>query len=213
MDIIHPAIQQYAEAHSNVPFPILNEIEQFTKLSHPKQHMLSGHLQGNFLYMLSMMVRPMYVLEIGTFTGYSAVCLSGGLRAGGMVHSIESREEEVATAEGFIKKAGLETHIQIHLGEAKEVIPTLDFPWDIVFIDADKTGYIQYVDLVMGRLKPGGWIIADNVFFHGGVIDEQNNTNNVKAIKDFNNYILEMENVDKCMLTLRDGLYIIRKKM
>ena len=162
--------------------------------------------------MISRIAKPSKILEIGTFTGYSAICLAKGLQPDGELHTIELREDDAATARENFNKAGVKEKIRLHIGNALEIIPTLNHEWDIVFIDADKVNYLAYYQAIIPKLKKGGLILADNVLFHGQVLEEEIKTKNAKAIHAFNEYILQDESVDKIMLTLRDGLSLILKK-
>jgi predicted O-methyltransferase YrrM len=153
----------------------------------------------------------MKVLEIGTFTGYSALCLSKGLQVGGKLHTIELREADASLAYSYFEKAAATNAIQLHIGDAKQIIPTLEEVWDLVFIDADKVSYIDYYELTLPSVKKGGWILADNVFFHGQVFDEVVSGKNAKAIHSFNEYIKKDSRVEQVMLSIRDGLTLIRK--
>jgi predicted O-methyltransferase YrrM len=174
--------------------------------------MLSGHLQGRFLQMISEIMNPRYVLEIGTFTGYSAICLSKGLDTGGKVHTIEIRTEDAKQARKNFNLACVEDRIILHEGNALDIIPGLDYPWDLVFIDADKAGYIKYYQLVMQKLRKGGVILADNVFFHGEVLETEVVGKSARAIQAFNEYVEQDQTVNKVLLTIRDGLLMILKK-
>lgn len=211
MELIHPQVQAYAEKFTSPDEPLLREISDYTMANHPRSHMLSGHLQGKWLQMVSWMLRPRRVLEIGTFTGYSALCLASGLADDGVLHTIDVREEETTTASGYFARSASGKKIRVHTGDAREIIPALDETWDLVFIDADKTGYIEYFNLVFPRLRQNGFILADNVFFHGEVLDEPVKGKSGKAIRDFNEFILGRDDLEKMMLTLRDGLYLLRK--
>ena len=174
--------------------------------------MLSGHAQGQFLQLISQVAKPHKILEIGAFVGYSAIYLAKGLQPGGELHTIELREEDAATARANFNKANLQDKIILHVGNALEIIPTLEHEWDIVFIDADKVGYSAYYKLVLPRVKKGGLIIADNVLFHGEVLEAAIKGKNAKAIHAFNEMVRQDASVDKVMLTLRDGLLLILKK-
>lgn len=174
--------------------------------------MLSGHLQGKFLEMTSRMIRPKRILEIGTFTGYSALCLAKGLTEDGVLHTVELRENDAATAKSFFHRSVYKEKIISHTGDAKKIVNELDEVFDLVFIDADKSGYIEYFNLVFPKLKKNGFIFADNIFFHGQALEAEPKGKNAKAIKEFNQYINERTDIDKMILTLRDGLYLIRKK-
>ena len=212
MELINPSVQDYAEKFSSAEDALLKEINDFTVKNHPEHHMLSGHLQGKFLEMTGLMIKPRRILEIGTFTGYSALCLAKGLTEDGILHTIELRENDAATAKGFFDRSIYKEKIILHTGDAKEIVNTLDEIFDLVFIDADKPGYIEYFNLVFPKLKKNGFIFADNIFFHGQALEAEPKGKNAKAIKAFNQYISERTDIDKMILTLRDGLYLIRKK-
>ena len=212
MEIINPLAQAYAEKYSSKLGPLLAEIEAYTMSHHPEAHMLSGPLQGKWLAMISQLLRPRRILEIGTFMGYSALCLAEGLAEDGRLHTIELREQDADRAEGYFRRSNRADRIILHRGNALAILPTLDESWDIVFIDADKPGYSDYYRLVLPRVRPGGLIIADNVLFHGQVLSEPVEGKSAKAIQAFNELVGADEAVDKVMLTVRDGLFFIRKK-
>jgi len=211
MEIINEIAQAYAERFTSAEDDLLKEVASFTAATHPKSHMLSGHLQGKFLEMVSCMIQPRYILEIGTFTGYSALCLAKGLQPNGELHTVELREDDAATASGFFKRSKFEKQLHLHIGDAVQIIDELDFLWDLVFIDADKVNYIEYFNRVLPKVRSGGFILADNVFFHGQVFEEQIKGKNAKAIQAFNEHVEQQKGVEKLMLPLRDGLYLIRK--
>jgi predicted O-methyltransferase YrrM len=158
------------------------------------------------------MIRPKRILEIGTFTGYSALCLAKGLTEDGILHTIELREKDAATAQGFFDRSSYKEKIKLHTGYASEIIAGMDEIFDLVFIDADKPGYIEYFNLVFPKLRKNGFIFADNIFFHGQALEPAPVGKNAKAISAFNQFIRERTDIDKMILTLRDGLYLIRKK-
>ena len=212
MDLINPKAQLYAERYSRQEDNLLNEIEAQTKRDRPEAHMLSGALQGKFLEMISRLLNPMYILEIGTFLGYSALCLEKGLKTGGELHTIEIDEESAAIAGKNFRKSKTANKIILHTGNALEVINALDYPWDLIFIDADKTGYADYYRSLVPKLRSGSLIMADNVLFHGHVLEKEVKGKSAKAIQAFNEMIDSDDRVDKIMLTLRDGVYLIRKK-
>ncbi len=211
MNITHPLAQQYVEKYSSPEDVILKEIAEFTYNHHAHPHMLSGHLQGKLLETISRMVQPNRVLEIGCFTGYSAICLAAGLKDKGLLHTIELREADAAIAAGYINRTVYANQIKIHIGEAVKIIGELDEFWDLVFIDADKENYINYFNLVIDKVRPNGFILADNVLFHGQVLEEEIKGKNAKAIQAFNDFIQLRNDVEKLMLPVRDGLYILRK--
>jgi caffeoyl-CoA O-methyltransferase len=211
MDLINPNVQAYAEKYSQQEDTLLNAIEEQTR-SHPHAHMLSGALQGKFLEMISKIIRPAYILEIGTFLGYSALCLVKGLKPGGELHTLELDGETAAAARENFKKSETGNKIILHTGNALEILGTLSLPWDLVFIDADKTGYSDYYQALVSVLKPGAVILADNVLFHGQVLDKPVKGKSALAIQSFNDMVEADDRVEKMMLTLRDGVYLIRKK-
>lgn len=209
MEIVHPAIQTYAEKYTSEENGLLKEVAEITR-HHPESHMMSGHLQGKVLEMISCMIQPRRILEIGTFTGYSTLCLAKGLTDDGKLHTIELRKQDAEMAAGFFKKSEFAGKIIQHTGEAARIIPSLNEIWDLVFIDADKPGYIDYFNLVFPHLRKNGFILADNIFFHGEVLKDAKGKN-AKGISEFNEMIRKRNDIDKAVLTLRDGLYIIRK--
>lgn len=211
MEIINLIAQAYAEKFTTEEDSLLEEISRNTA-SDPQAVMLSGCVQGKFLEIISKIIRPENVLEIGTFVGYSAICLSKGLAPGGKLHTIDINTETAATAQGYFNRSNGADKIILHIGNALEIIPTLDKLWDLVFIDADKPNYTEYYKLVLPRMKSGGVILADNVLFHGEVLEKRVTGNNAKAIQAFNEYVQQDESVDKVLLTIRDGLFLIRKK-
>lgn len=212
MELVNLKAEEYAKQHTTEPDAVLQEIEEHTLANHPHAQMLSGHVQGKVLEMISEMTRPERILEIGTFTGFSALCLVKGLQPGGKLHTIELREEDAATAMNYFKKAGAGDRIELHVGDALQIIPTLDEIWDLVFIDADKVNYINYYELTLPAVKKGGWILADNVLFHGEVLEENVKGKNAKAITLFNDHVKKDGRVHQVMLTIRDGLLLIQKK-
>lgn len=211
MDIIHPLAQQYAERYTTAGDALLHEVLEYTIAQHPKAHMISGRLQGKFLEMVSHLVQPQRILEIGTFTGYSALCLAKGLQPEGKLHTIELRPGDAATAQAFFNRSPWREHIILHTGNALDVIGELDETWDLVFIDADKENYTNYFNRVLPKVRRGGVILADNVLFHGAVLEEKVTGKNAIAIQAFNDSINARADVENVLLPLRDGVYIIRK--
>jgi predicted O-methyltransferase YrrM len=215
MEIIDSLAQAYAEQYSSPEDALLQEIAAATRALHPHAHMLSGHVQGKFLEMLSCLMQPRRILEIGAFTGYSALCLAKGLLKDGKIHTIELREEDASVARANFSRSNAAEKIILHVGNALEIIPGLNETWDMVFIDADKVNYINYYQLVLPFVRPGGVILADNVLFHGQVLSSRPGGitgKNAKAIQAFNKYIQQDGSVEKVLLTIRDGLLMIRKK-
>lgn len=211
MDLIHPSVQDYAEKYSSPEDSLLKEVNDFTMQNHPEAIMLSGHLQGKVLEMISCMIRPRRILEIGTFTGYSGLCLAKGLTEDGQLHTIELREADAVRARSFFARSSYAAKIISHTGNAAGIIPLLEETWDLVFIDADKPAYIEYFNLVLPRLRKNGFILADNIFFHGQVLEEEVKGKSAKGIQAFNDFIKERKDVEKVVLTIRDGLFLVRK--
>ena len=188
MEMIDSRAQAYSEKYSS-PYgksDCVEEIAAYTAANHPEAQMLSGPLQGRLLQMVSSLMQPRRILEIGTFMGYSALCLAAGLAPGGRLHTIELREEDADRAMGYFRKAKWEDRIILHRGNALAILPTLEDVWDIVFIDADKVGYAEYYQKVLPRVRPGGLVIADNVLFHGQVLEIPIEGKNARAIQAFN---------------------------
>ncbi len=211
LELINHQVQSYAEQFSSPEDSLLKEVAEFTRAHHPEHHMLSGHLQGKFLELASCMIRPKHILEIGTFTGYSALCLAKGMTDDGILHTLELRETDAARAKAFFDRSVYADRIILHTGDAKEIIPTLNEEFDLVFIDADKQGYIEYFNLVLPKVRKNGFIFADNIFFQGEAILSEPKGKNAKAISAFNKFIQERTDIEKVVLTLRDGLYLIKK--
>ena len=173
--------------------------------------MLSGHLQGRVLSAISHMLRPTYILEIGTFTGYSALCLAEGLSENGQLITIDNNPELADLCQSFFTKSPYAKAIKPMIGNAKDILPSLDFQFDLVFIDADKINYSLYFDLVIDKVRQGGFILADNVLFHGDVLDA-NPGKNARAMKAYNEKIMQDSRLENVLLPLRDGIMISRKK-
>ncbi len=211
MEIIIDKAEAYIERFSSPLDVLLQQILDETNATHPHAHMISGAVQGNFLQMISHMVKPLSVLEIGTFTGFSALCIAVGLQSGGIIHTIELREEDAIISQNNFDKSAFKESIKLHVGNAKNIIPTLNEQWDIVFIDADKVSYIDYYELTLPNLKKGGFIIADNVLFHGQVLEENITGKNAKAIHAFNEHVANDKRTEQVLLSVRDGILLIRK--
>lgn len=201
----------YSDVFTTPVDPLLQLILDETRATHPKAHMLSGEVQGQFLSMLSCLKKPMRIVEIGTFTGYSALCLAKGLDEKGKLYTIENRTEDAQTADRYFKQSKFAHQIKLLIGDAKELIPTLPNEIDVVFIDADKTGYIQYYEMVLPKLAKGGIIIADNVLFHGEVLAETISGKNALAIHAFNEHVKNDPRTSQVLLTVRDGMLLIQK--
>ena len=212
MELVNPLAEAYAAGATTAEDELLQAVAAYTLQHHPCAHMLSGAVQGAFLAMLSQLLRPMYIIEIGSFTGYSALCLAKGLQPNGQLYTIELREQDAAIAQNFFNKSLHRHQIIQFTGNAIEILPTLTQTWDIAFIDADKTGYIEYYELILPKLKTNGLIIADNVLFHGQVLGQTISGKNAKAVHAFNVHVQNDLRVQQVMLTIRDGLMVIRKK-
>ncbi|RTL56803.1 MAG: O-methyltransferase [Sphingobacteriales bacterium] len=212
MEFLNIEVEKYAEKFTSVQNEHLQRIYAQTNELHPHAHMMSNSVQGQLLSFLSNIIRPKYVLEIGTFTGYSALCLAEGLTKDGELHTLELRAEDATTAQQNFSKSPLAKQIHLHIGNALDIIPTLPFEWDLVFIDADKTGYIKYYELVLPKLKKNGVIIADNVLFHGQVLEEPIKGKNAIAIHAFNEWVANDVRTHQVLLTVRDGLLLIKKR-
>ncbi|PKQ70869.1 O-methyltransferase [Raineya orbicola] len=211
MELLSEAIQKYAETHTSSENAVLRELHRQTHLKVLMPRMLSGHLQGRFLAMISQMLAPQRILEIGTYTGYSALCLAEGLQENGKLITIDKNEELEDFAKKFFAKAGLEKKIEMLIGNALEIIPTLQETWDLVFIDADKLNYAKYYEMVLPQVRKGGWIIADNVLWSGKVADTKFIDKDTEALRAFNELVQNDARVENLLLPLRDGLMIARK--
>ena len=206
-------LERYVLSHIDEEDDLLKELDRETNLHVLNPRMLSGHLQGKILEMFSRMIRPEQILEIGTFTGYSAICLAKGLKEGGRLHTIEIDDELEPIARKYFTKAGLNEVIIQHIGPAVEIIPRLTGPFDLVFLDADKQEYAVYFDLVYDKVRRGGYILADNVLWNGKVVNEPSSDDGQTAgIKLFNEKIKNDPRVSQVILPVRDGLMLIRKK-
>ncbi len=203
-------IDQYCEKHTTPPSPLLAELLRETHLKTLAPQMASGHLQGALLRFLSRMIQPTTVLEIGSFTGYATLCLLEGLAPNGTIHTIEVNQELGYLIRKYIDRAGATNQIQLHIGDAKKIIPTLETTFDLVFIDAGKMHYPQYYDLVIDRVNPGGYILADNVLWDGKVIRKEKDRDS-EILDFFNKKIHQDPRVENILLPIRDGLMLARK--
>ena len=212
MDFIQPAANDYVTQYSDATPAYLRPMYDQTIQQHPHAHLQSNWNQCGFLSFFSKLLQPQSILEIGTFSGFSTLCLAEGLNNKGTIDTIELRAEDAHAARIHFDKSTKGHQIISHIGDAKAIIPTLNKQWDLVFIDADKTGYIDYVNLVLPMLSDNGLIIADNVLFHGQVFEAKITGKNALAMHAFNEFILQHQGLEKIMLTVRDGLTLIRKK-
>ena len=204
-------LYEYCENHSSNEPEVLRQISRDTHANLLKPRMLSGHLQGRLLSMISQILQPKSILEIGTFVGYSAICLAEGLAENGQLITIEANEEFETRIKNNINLAGLSDKIVLKIGNALEVIPKLDRMFDLVFIDADKLTYIQYYDLVIEKLNIGGLIISDNVLWDAKVLDTSKNDATTKLLRAFNVHVQNDNRTNKVLLPIRDGLFVSRK--
>ena len=205
-------LESYASQHCSPLEPLLQEVLDYTEQHHPKAHMISGAVQGLLLQQLSHMLRPKRILEIGTFTGFSALCLAAGLPEDGLLYTLEMRAEDAATAQSFFDRSEKKNQLRLLQGDARQIIPTLQESWDLVFIDADKISYIDYYNMLVPRMAAGSFLLADNVLFHGEVLQDELKGKNAKAIAAFNAHVQADDRTQNVLLTVRDGLMLIRKK-
>jgi len=206
------AMDRYLLAHSQKEDPVLNELSRHTYLKEVHPRMLSGHILGSFLTTFSKMLSPERILEIGTYTGYSAICLARGLRPGGMLTTIEVNDELRSTALKYFAKAKLQKQINLINGDALRLIPTLKGPFDLIFMDANKDDYPSYYELVIDKVKSGGYILADNVLWGGKVLDADPGDLTTRTIDRFNKMITADKRVENLLLPVRDGIMLIQKR-
>ncbi|QMU27225.1 O-methyltransferase [Adhaeribacter radiodurans] len=212
MDFLPLELQQYVENHTSPESEVLKKLNRDTHVNVMKPRMLSGHLQGRLLAMISQMLRPQHILEIGTYTGYSAICLAEGLAEAGTLHTIDVNAELEEMVRRYFAEAGLTDKIKYYLGQALTIIPTLPYTFDLVFIDADKVNNVNYFDLVIDKVRAGGFIITDNVLWSGKVANSTLNTDkDTQAVLAFNRKVHEDPRVENILLPIRDGLLIARK--
>lgn len=211
MDFLPENIEQYAESHSQPEPELLHQLQQETWQKVLAPRMLSGHLQGRILSMISKLVRPKNILEIGTYTGYSALCLVEGMQSPGALHTIDINEELVAMQRKYFNQSGRGTEIIQHLGNALDIVPKLDIAFDLVFIDADKHNYPNYLDLLLPRLQSGAIILSDNVLWSGKVVEPVKDDDwDTIALLEYNKRLNEDPRLETVLLPIRDGLTISR---
>jgi len=204
-------LYKYAEEHTTPESKNLYELNRKTNLEVAIPQMISGHLQGAFLKFMSQSIRPKNILEIGTYTSYSAICMASGLQKGGKLVTIDNNRYLEDIQKEFIEKENLTEHIELHLGNALEIIPKLPYTFDLAFIDADKINYANYYDAIIDKMPVGATIIADNVLYESEVLDPSSASKNGRALASFNQKIQEDVRVENMLLPLRDGLMLIRK--
>ncbi len=213
MNIIHPDIEKYAQQNTSPESEVLNRLNRETHAKILRPRMLSGHIQGKLLEMFSCMLQPETIIEIGTYTGYSAICLARGLKPGGKLHTIDHNPELEDFTRGFFDQAGLMQSIEYHIGEAEEILPQIPGPFDLAFIDADKENYLVYYEEILSKLRKGGIIFVDNVLWSGKVLSETmaKGDPEAEALIKFNSFVQKDSRVENVLLPFRDGLTIIRK--
>jgi predicted O-methyltransferase YrrM len=212
MEFISPELQQYVTEHSSAVSPLLSQIDRETHLEVLQPRMLSGHFQGRVLSMLAQLLKPTAILEIGTYTGYSALCLAEGLSPDGKLITIDVNEELAPRVRGYFQASAYAQQIDYRIGNAAQLIPTLPYTFDLIFIDADKQQYPLYYEQALEKLKPGGFILIDNVLWSGKVLDTQHQDKDSVLLRELNLKISQDARVEKVLLPIRDGLYLIRKK-
>lgn len=208
--ILPPEMERYIEEHTSPQDEVLHALDRETHLHQLMPQMLSGRVQGRFLEMMSKMIGPERILEVGTFTGYSAICLARGLKEGGRLITIDINEELEDTVRSYIRKAGMEDRIDFRIGDARQIIDALEGPFDLVFLDADKENYLHYYEQAMPKLRTGGYILADNVLWSGKVITGDDDPDTV-ALREYSEAVQRDERVENVLLSVRDGIMIARK--
>lgn len=204
-------LEKFILGNSTPEDPVLEDLYRQTYIRFVNPNMISGHIQGKLLEMISRMIRPTYILEIGTFTGYSAICLARGLNDGGRLITVEINDELKEFALSYFRKAGVASKIRQITGRMQEVITEIKEEFDLVFIDGDKREYTDYYKLIIDKVRPGGFILADNVLWGGKALDSNTRDPQARGIIEFNEMIREQKNIENLILPLRDGLMLIRK--
>ena len=213
MHFLSEELENYAAQHTEDEPLLLQELNKRTHLNVLQPRMISGHFQGRFLSLLSKMVQPRTILEIGTYTGYATLCLAEGLHPEGVLHTIDIKEELTDLQREFFDRSGYGSQIVQHLGKAADIIPSLDTTFDLVFIDADKQNYAHYFDLVIEKMTRGGIILSDNVLWSGKVVEEvKHNDKHTQALMAYNQKIKDDPRVETVLLPIRDGITLSRVK-
>ena len=212
MEFISEALDAYCNLHTSDENPLLAQLNRETHAKILQPRMLSGHFQGRFLSLLMKLVQPKRILEIGTFTGYSALCLAEGLFENGKLTTIDINEEREGFTRSFFNQSEFKTQIEYLIGDAQLIIPTMNEHFDVIFIDADKKNYINYFDIVAEKVTKGGLIIADNVLWSGKVADTKQNDKETVLLRNFNKQVQNDDRFENILLPIRDGLMIARKK-
>ncbi len=204
-------IHKYIDKLTSSETELLYNLNRETNLKTTLPRMISGKVQGKFLEMVSLMIKPKRILEIGTFTGYSAICLAKGLREGGSLYTIESNIEMEDIIKKYFDESEKKDQLELIVGDAIQIIPDLDENFDLVFIDADKEEYLKYYKLIKSKIVKGGFILVDNVLWSGKVLNNKTPDRETKALQEFNEYVAQDDEVEQVMLSIRDGLFLIRK--
>jgi len=212
MEFIAKELADYANAHTSSSFALLQRIERETHLEVLQPRMLSGPFQGRLLSLISKLVQPKRILEVGTYTGYSALCLAEGLTKEGKIITLDVNQELQSRVQGYFNASDYREQIDYRTGDALDLIPTFNETWDLVFIDADKKNYLKYYDLVINRVRSGGLILADNVLWSGKVIDEKAQDKETVLLREYNERINRDNRVENILLPIRDGIMVARKK-
>lgn len=210
MEFIDEAIEEYSRLFSDKPSDLLQSLDRETHARILQPRMLSGHLQGRYLSMLSKLISPQLIVEIGTYTGYSALCLAEGLKPTGKLITIDINEELESFTRSFFDRSEYAKQIDYRIADAQQELTTVEGPIDLVFIDADKRNYAKYFDLIISKMRPGGLVLVDNVLWSGKIVDPKATDKSTNALRDFNQKCLEDPRVEKMLLPLRDGLYMLR---
>jgi predicted O-methyltransferase YrrM len=211
-ELISPEIEAYCEAHTTEEPDLLYRLYRQTHLQTINPRMASGQLQGHFLSLISDMIRPKRVLEIGTFTGYSALCLASGLTSDGILHTVEINEEYEDRIRSFFSESPYHHQIKLHIGDAKTIVPSLNEQWDLVFIDAEKTDYQEYYEMVFPQVRKNGFLLIDNALWNSKVVHEiQHNDKDTQAILAFNDRVQQDGRVRNLLLPFRDGIMMMEK--
>ncbi len=212
MSLIPELLQKYSEDHTSEESALLTQINRETHLHVLRPRMLSGHLQGRYLAMLSQLIQPKYVLEIGTYTGYSALCLAEGMQKDGKLITLEKNEELKEKIDAYLDQSDYKGQIELRIGEAVSILPTLNYTWDMIFVDADKENYPVYYEMTIDNLRPGGMLLADNVLWSGKVYDPKQQDKVTNTIRSFNEMVQNDPRVENILLPIRDGIMMVRKK-
>ena len=212
MEFLKKEIYNYIDHHTTDESPILSKLRRETELKYLNPIMLSGKVQGNFLAIISKLIKPLNVLEIGTYTGYSTLCLAEGLPAEGVIHTIDKNEELLDIQNVYFEKSGFKNQIKQYTGDALAVIPGLNINFDMIFLDADKENYIKYLELISPKLNPGGVLLTDNVLWHGKILESTENLDRTtKSIDNFNKKVHEDKSLKTVILPIRDGISLTLK--